>query len=237
MSRVTDFHTHILPCVDDGSQSVEQSLQMLSMQAQQGIQNVVLTPHFYPQHQELEEFLQQRDEAFKALQTAVKDLPRCPHLYLGAEVHYYGGMSNSEDLRRLTVGNSPYILVEMPVRPWNDRDYRELELIYRKLGLIPIIAHLDRYLGPFRTERIFRRLEELPVKIQVNTTFFTEKATCRKALKYLQAERIHFIGSDCHSTEYRKPDMKEAIDRIYRGTDGQKLTYLQSQAEAVFCKI
>lgn len=237
MSSVTDFHTHILPCVDDGSQSVEQSLQMLSMQAQQGVQNVVLTPHFYPQYQELEEFLQQRDEAFLQLQTAVKDLPQCPHLHLGAEVHYYGGMSNSEDLRRLTVGSSPYILVEMPVRPWNDRDYRELELIYRKLGLIPIIAHLDRYLGPFRTERIFRRLEALPVKIQVNTAFFTEKATCRKALRYLQAKRIHFIGSDCHSTEHRKPNMKEAIDRICRGTDGQMLAYLQSQAEAVFCKM
>lgn len=237
MSSVTDFHTHILPCVDDGSQSMEQSLQMLSMQIQQGVGRVVLTPHFYPQYQELDEFLQQRDAAFEALQAAVKDLPQCPNLYLGAEVHYYAGMSNSEELRRLTVGNTPYILVEMPVRPWNDRDYRELEQIHRKLGLIPIIAHLDRYLGPFRTKRIFRRLEALPVKIQVNTTFFTEKATCRKALRYLQAESIHFIGSDCHSTEHRKPNMKEATDRIYRGAAEQKLAYLQSQAEAVFCKM
>ena len=124
---MTDFHTHILPCVDDGSQSMEQSLQMLSMQIQQGVGHVVLTPHFYPQYQELDEFLQQRDAAFEALQAAVKDLPQCPTLYLGTEVHYYAGMSNSEELRRLTVGNTPYILVEMPVRPWNDRDYRELD--------------------------------------------------------------------------------------------------------------
>ena len=98
---MTDFHTHILPCVDDGSQSMEQSLQRLSMQIQQGVGRVVLTPHFYPQYQELDEFLQQRDAAFEALQAAVKDLPQCPNLYLGAEVHYYAGMSNSEELRRL----------------------------------------------------------------------------------------------------------------------------------------
>ena len=60
---VTDFHSHILPGIDDGSQSVEESVELLQMEAAQGIRHVVATPHFYPQHDDLDRFLEKRDHA------------------------------------------------------------------------------------------------------------------------------------------------------------------------------
>ena len=57
---IIDFHTHVLPAMDDGSRSVEESLQMLRMEAEQGIFHVVATPHFYPQYDNPEQFLRKR---------------------------------------------------------------------------------------------------------------------------------------------------------------------------------
>ena len=67
---VTDFHSHILPAIDDGSATVEESVAMLRMEAEQGITHVVATPHFYAAHQTPETFLQARDAAEAALQPA-----------------------------------------------------------------------------------------------------------------------------------------------------------------------
>ena len=70
--RLIDFHSHILPCVDDGSKDVAMSLQMLRQQWQQGVGHVVLTPHFYPEHDSPEHFLSARAEAFRSLQEAME---------------------------------------------------------------------------------------------------------------------------------------------------------------------
>ena len=59
-----DFHSHILPCLDDGSKSVDESIKMLKTLASQGVKKVVATPHFYANDESIEQFLNRRDEAF-----------------------------------------------------------------------------------------------------------------------------------------------------------------------------
>ena len=71
MSKCVDFHSHILPSIDDGSRSVEESIGMLRAMAKQGITHVVATPHFYPQHDTPERFLKRRAEAEAALREAM----------------------------------------------------------------------------------------------------------------------------------------------------------------------
>ena len=63
----TDIHTHILPSVDDGAQSMEDALELLRLQKNSGVERVMLTPHFYPQHDTPERFLKRRAEAEAAL--------------------------------------------------------------------------------------------------------------------------------------------------------------------------
>ena len=84
-----DFHCHILPKMDDGSDSINTSLAMLREEHTQGVNRVVLTPHFYCEEESIEAFLQRRKKAFSALQTAISDQPHTddiPELCLGAEV-------------------------------------------------------------------------------------------------------------------------------------------------------
>ena len=200
---ITDFHTHILPEVDDGSSSLEESLAMLRMEAEQGIGRVIATPHFYPWHDNPKAFLDRRDRAEERLREAMSHEPGMPELLMGAEVHFFSGMSDSNVLLWLTNGSKRCILLEMPHAPWSDRMYSEIESIYTKHDIVPVIAHVDRYISPFRTHGIPERLEQLPVMVQANAGFFLHPATRRMAIRMLKRNQIHVLGSDCHNLETR----------------------------------
>ena len=132
----------------------------------------------------------------------------------GAEVYFFRGMSQSEFLSELTIGGKQCILIEMPPAPWPEDIYRELEAIWDKWGITPIIAHIDRYIGPFRTYGIPKRLSQLPVLVQANADFFLEKATAGMAVRMLKADQIQLLGSDCHNLTSRKPNLGAALARI-----------------------
>lgn len=214
MSRIVDFHSHVLPGIDDGSSSLEESLSLLALEAKQGIRHVVATPHFYARHDRPERFLADRAAAESALRGAMRSHGELPGLTVGAEVHFFSGMSNSDLLEGLTIGGKRCILIEMPDSPWTDSMYRELENISVRRGLIPVVAHVDRYISPFRTFGIPDRLAELPVLVQANASFFLRAGTRSLALKLLRQDRIHLLGSDCHNLTVRPPRLGEAVDVI-----------------------
>lgn len=228
MCKVVDLHSHILPGIDDGSSSLEESIAMLRMEAVQGVQHVVATPHFYPQHDSPERFLDRRKQSEILLREKMRE-EKLPKLSIGAEVYFFPGISESEALSQLTINEKRYILLEMPKSPWKDSMYRELESIYVKQGLVPIIAHVDRYIAPFRTYGILERLEELPVLVQANASFFLNRATRGMALRMLKNGQIHLLGSDCHNLKNRPPRLGEAVEVIQQRLGEQALEYLEHQ--------
>ena len=210
----TDFHSHILPGVDDGSAGVEESVAMLRLEAEQGVRHVVATPHFYARHDSPDRFLKRRAEALESLQKEMEKYPDLPGISVGAEVYYFDGISDSDAVKQLTIESGHYLMVEMPHGPWTETMYRELEELYRKRGITPIIAHIDRYIAPLRTFGIPRRLEDLPVLVQANAEFFTTRATAGMAARMLKNGQIHLLGSDCHNMRSRKPNLEEAAEVI-----------------------
>ena len=216
MRGVIDFHSHILPGIDDGSKSLEMSIQMLRMEAQQGVERVIATPHFYPQYDTPERFLRRRGAAEVTLREEMQKHTGLPALSVGAEVYYFPGISDSEVISELTIDQKRCILIEMPTSSWTEAMYRELEGIYVKRGLIPIVAHIDRYIGRFHNRGILKRLEHMPVLIQVNAEFFLEKNTTSMALRMLKKDGIHLLGSDCHDLSSRKPNLQGALELINR---------------------
>ena len=212
--RISDFHSHILPAIDDGSRSVEESLQMLRLEAEQGVRRVIATPHFYAHRDTMEHFLQKRKAATERLKEAVTKSSELPEILVGAEVYYFRGISNSDQTLGLTIEGKSCILVEMPYAEWTESMYQELETIYMRFGITPIIAHIDRYLRPFQGRQVLKRLAELPVLVQANADFFLNKATGRRALRMLKQDQIHLLGSDCHNLKDRAPNLGLAIEKI-----------------------
>ena len=220
MEGIIDFHSHILPEIDDGSGNLEESLELLRLSASQGIRQIVATPHFYPRYDSPEKFLRRRAEAEKILRQAAAAELGLPDVIVGAEVYYFSGISDSELVNTLTIGGKRCILIEMPPAPWKESHYRELEGIYAKHCIIPIIAHVDRYIRPLRTHGIPKRLEKLPVLVQANADFFIQKSTRSMALRMLKKDQIHLLGSDCHNLRSRRPNLQEAME-IINGKLGQ----------------
>lgn len=211
---IADMHTHVLPEMDDGSASVEESIAMLREMAGYGIQTVTATPHFYAKSDTPEAFFGRRERAYGRLRRELEKHSDLPQIKLGAEVHFFQGMSESEVLLQLTIAEKRCILVEMPHMVWTAGMYDELVQIRNKQGLIPVIAHVERYIGGFRTHKIMEHLEELPVLVQANASFFLNRFTAPLALRLLRQGQIHLLGSDCHNMSSRKPNLGEAVKVI-----------------------
>ena len=211
---ITDFHSHILPGIDDGSSSVEESLRMLREEWKQGITHVIATPHFYARYDSPEEFLERRSRAEQQLRQAMAEEANLPKVTVGAEVYYFRGISESHALPCLTIEGKRCILIEAPGAPWPEEFYREMEALWVRRKILPIIAHVDRYIGPFRTHGIPERLAQLPVMVQANGSFFLNRATAGMAMRMLKRDQIHLLGSDCHDVHRRPPNLRTAAEKI-----------------------
>lgn len=229
----TDFHSHILPGIDDGCATVEDSVKLIRREWEQGVKTIMLTPHFYPHQMYPDVFLANRQNAMDQLNDALAGEVYLPQLIMGAEVHYSFGMSQWEQLKQLTLGNTSYILIEMPSQKWDERMYEELECIHRDHGLTPIIAHIERSFRPFNTREHLRRLSALPVLLQGNCSFLTEKRTRHIALRLVKEQKIHLFGSDCHGIDWRPPSMAAAREILIAKLDKQTHTFLEELENVV----
>lgn len=222
---MVDFHSHILPGIDDGSQSVQESIELLKMLSEQGAETVVATPHFFADRESVDEFLQRRQASYTTL---CNELPEgMPKIVLGAEVKYYSGISRLEELKKLCIGNSKMLLLEMSMSKWTEYTVRELTELSNSRGITLVLAHIERYMD-FQDSDVFPRLLESGVLMQVNATFFTQLRTRRKAISLLKNDSIHFLGSDCHRVLTRPPYIGEAA-RIIEKKMGKDFVALMTE--------
>lgn len=210
---MTDLHSHILPNIDDGSESVEQSIEMLKLLSDQGISRVVATPHFYADKMTVEEFLQNRKKALSLLSKERKS--DSPKIVLGAEVSYYEGISHLENLNRLLIEDSQILLLEMPFTKWSKFTVSELLGLSANGRFTVVIAHIDRYLR-FIDRQLINLLIQNGLLFQVNAEAFKGYFSRKKVLKLFIDGAIHFIGTDSHNTTNRKPNYDIAKNAIIK---------------------
>lgn len=206
-----DFHTHILPKMDDGSRSAAESVQMLREEKRQGITDVILTPHFYAQENSPEEFLLRRNASYELLRAHLE--PDMPCLHLGAEVQYFEGICQIEDLQKLRVEGTKLLLLEMPFSRWSDRVVQDALELNSMPEFQVVLAHIERYLQ-WQDKNIPQFLLDNGILLQCNASFFINRKTRHKAVSMLQKGQIRFVGSDCHNMEYRPPNLQEALDNV-----------------------
>lgn len=227
-----DLHCHMLPGIDDGSKDVAMSLEMITRSVEQGVSGIVFTPHFYADIDSPDHFLKARDEALSKLTDEFDRLPQIPVYTVGAEVHYFRGMSRVDDLERLCIGNSNFILIEMPFRPWQPQMIDELEEISEVVGLNVIVAHFERYFD--QDKHLLARISGNPdLIIQSNAEFFIERKTTRKATKMLSKGIIDVIGSDSHNLDSRRPNLDEAAAIIAKKCGEDALSDLISRGQQI----
>lgn len=206
-----DWHSHILPAMDDGSKDVAESISMLGMQTSQGVGTVIATPHFYANDETVASFIERRAKAYEALKEQLGE--NAPHILLGAEVRYYQGISRLEGLKNLAIEGSKLLLLEMPMSVWTETMVRELVELSGKNSVRIVLAHVERYIK-LQKSAVWNRLLESGIMMQVNASFFTSLASRRKAVTLLQEGVVQFLGSDCHNLTTRPPVLGQAAEVI-----------------------
>lgn len=226
MTGIFDFHTHILPGIDDGSRSVGESLALIEELTCQGAKGIAATPHFYAQHMMPEDFFARRQAACELLLPYLSE--DAPEIRPGAEVLYFEGIHRYEHLERFCLHGSSLLLVEMPMQEWTSRMVSALLEINRRGDMVVLLAHIERYL-PYHNKKALEQMLENGVLMQASTDFVIDKPA--KAVKMLKQGRIHFLGTDCHNMDSRRPNMKQALE-IIRGKAGNELIYALNEREA-----
>lgn len=232
MIKRTDWHTHILPQIDDGSPSVEESLEMLRTLKGSGIEAVALTPHFYPDRSYPDAFLEARSASYKKLQAAFNE--EMPKLLLGAEVAYFDGIRTCDQMRSLVIDQTNCLLIEMPMCVWNERMFENILRLAKRIEIIPVLAHIDRY---FLRKKDWAMIDHYIAEgglVQANSDFFINRLTERKALKMFEDGAIHLIGSDCHNMTKRPPMIGKAFDIIDQKVSASTIEEASNMVNSLF---
>ncbi len=226
-----DFHSHILPCIDDGSSSVEMSLDMLADSFKQGIRTVIATPHCYlMKEKDIGKFLNNRQKSYKILKQAMENDGReFPRIVLGCELRIMKEIENMQELKKLCIEGTDYIMVEMPFKDWHVNYYDCLyEMIL--MGMKPIMAHIERF---WNQRREFYNLYMLDLLYQVNAESILKFPQKHYVKKLFEEGAFHILGSDMHNTTTRPSKMKKAADTIVRAYGKERLDYLMQNAENI----
>ena len=215
--RMTDIHTHIIPCVDDGPASLETAMQMIHAAYMQGVRDIFCTSHSCGDYESYH-------KNFTILEHQIVASGMDLQLHHGCEID--GSAENAHDIiqaahtgRYPALGNSDYILIEF------DRDTSKIELLNTIYQYIEnsnnhiVIAHIERLYCLYEDDTVLDLLQSLGCLFQLNAFSLVEEskeATRNFARRMVEQQRITFLGSDAHRMKHRPPNVASGIAYIYQ---------------------
>lgn len=227
-----DIHAHYLPEIDDGAKNVAESLEMLKSSFSQGISVCVATPHSVIHCEEdIERFIKKREASYQRLiDAAAEENCKVPKLILGTELYLDHNVNQYHGIEKLCIENTNALLMEFPI----GRDFSKHaeDWIYdlNCKGIVPIIAHIDRY--PF-WERMLKDFQGLRVNYQINASKFltlSGRSLIRKIMKY---DNKYIISSDMHNTDTRKCNMQPAYEKAVKMYKNRANELFESNAKSI----
>ena len=216
MNQFVDIHCHILPGVDDGSQTPEETKAMLQKAWDEGIQIMVATPHYHKQRGKND--IELIKKQLLLTRKLAKEVHPKMQICLGMEIYYGEDVPELlKEGRVVSIRKSRYILVEFS--PGDEFQYilnavRKLQMS----GHTVIIAHIERYNCLRKDISNVEYLREMGVIFQVNTGSITGSWKKRKEIfkKVLKAHLVQLVGTDAHGSERRTPKMQEAYKEVVK---------------------
>lgn len=210
-----DVHCHILPDVDDGSECMQESINMAMIAKEQGIDKIIATPHYHPEFKYLkgEELNKACEEFKKQLKENNIDID----IYLGNEIYFtYDLIEKISELDFYCLNNSKYILIEFP--PTNF-PLNLCNIVYelKQKGFIPVLAHVERYIKIHDDPEIIYDCIKTGAIIQINSSSLIGKQgkeIQRFCNLLIGRNMVHLVATDAHGSQRRRPMMKDAYQYI-----------------------
>lgn len=208
---ITDIHTHLLPGVDDGAKNFEESIRLIQLEAAEGVQNIILTPHYRKGMFETPQAVIKKN--FDELAGRIREMPLEVRLYPGCECHAYTSLVDDLAGGRLpTLAGSSYVLTEFS----DSERYSFIKWEIGELlsaGFRPIIAHAER-IGVFLDD--FNKLyfiQEAGAEIQITAAALAGEISWgskRFTQKMIREGLVQYVASDTHDGLHRRPFLEKA---------------------------
>lgn len=220
MDKIVDIHTHILPGIDDGSRNIEESIDIINYLYSVGITDIVLTSHYVA------------DTAYnynqlvrvKLLNTLKEKLNNDNiHLYLGNEVYLTDKVIDLLETHEIsTINDTKYMLIELPLAGYLN-NFQSILCDLNSYGIVPIIAHPERYSFIQKNKKRIRELLEFDCLLQCNIDSLIGKygKRAKRVMKWLlKNDLVQFVATDTHYADDDKK-LKKAYNKLKKivGTD------------------
>lgn len=222
-----DFHTHILPNIDDGSRSIEETFNLINEAKNVGFEAIISTSHYIEEYYETN--APEREVWINAIYENLQAKNIDIKLYLGNEIYISENIIKLlEEGKASTINDTSYVLFEMPlnVEPMNLYDVIYEMMQYK---LVPILAHPERYSFVQKEPELIYDLIEKGVLMQANygsiLGIYGEKPKMI-VRKFLESNMIHFLGTDVHRQNTIYPKVPEALVEIKQIVGEEKLKEL-----------
>ncbi len=235
---LVDPHFHLLPGIDDGAQSLRESVTLLELAHAGGVRHVVATPHMFAPPWNHDDPAAIR-EAFRAFEEEVEEISqkiaflRDMKLSLGAENYVspelFEGLASGEVV---TLNDSDHLLIEFSGFMTFDHIFSAVERI-KSAGLHPVLAHVERY--PVFQQN-WRRLETLAragCLLQVNASSVTGadgRGARRFCDRLLKASLVDLVASDAHDARSRGPVLGSAFRALAERFSNEDALFLTKQS-------
>ena len=213
-----DMHTHILPNIDDGSKSIEETFNLIKEAKEAGFEAIVSTSHYIEDYYETN--VAERKVWLSAITEKLKEANINTSLYIGNEIYISDNIIGVlEEGKAATINDTSYVLFEMPL---NAKPLNLYDVVYEMLQykLVPILAHPERYSFIQDDPEIVYDLIQKGVLMQANYASivgtYGQKAQIL-VKKFLESDMIHFFGSDVHrqNTIYPKiPNILVELENV-----------------------
>ena len=222
-----DFHTHILPNIDDGSRSIEETFNLIKEAKEAGFEGIILTSHYIENYYETN--VPERDVWVKAISENLQAKGIDTNLYLGNEIYISNNMMELlEQGKASTINNSCYVLFELPL---NAEPLNLYDVIYslQENKLIPVLAHPERYSYVQKEPELIYDLIQKGCLMQANYGSIIGQYGVKAEYivkKLFENNMIHFLGSDVHRQNSIYPKISFAIEQIKAIIGEEKLEEL-----------
>ena len=228
-----DFHSHILPNIDDGSRSIEETFNLIDEAQKAGFDKILLTPHYMEGYYETD--VAEREVWLDAISKNLYIKNFQGKLYLGNEIYISDNIIKLlENAKASTINNTSYVLFELPL---NSEPLNLYNIIYEMLQykLVPVLAHPERYSFVQKEPELLYDLVDKGVLLQSNYGSIIGqygKKAQNLVKKMFENNLVHFLGSDVHrqDTVYKKiPECLMEIRRIISDDYLEEITTLNPE--------
>ena len=231
-----DIHCHIVPNIDDGAKNLDDALEMAKIAYSEGIRKIVNTSHYHPsfEYKKGKELFENIKEFNKTLKLNNIDI----EVFIGNELYY------SEDIIEIieqkefyTLNNSKYLLIEFQTIRFPKN---LVDIIYeiKIRGYVPILAHVERYKEVQENVNLIYECINEGALIQVNSSSVigrNGKDAKKVSEVLLDNNMVHFIATDAHGSQRRRPIIKETYDYVYNkyGSEKAEILFIENPNKVI----